>query len=156
LDRGLETSSKCPRTCCDQACNFKACPTISMNDQHSPKPIWLASPRTNLDTRVLQWGCSLWDSLQGTGATCLASPYEPASIFPLGRATCTPRRSSTAFKQLSESIKLRSHLQALCPFSALLPDRSKTACFVSLANLSTACRLRSRCTDWLPLTTFRE
>ncbi len=62
------------------------------------KPIWLAKLATNRVPRVLQWDCSLRDSLQGIRGTCLTCPNEPASIpFRVGYLIFLGRsRSSTA------------------------------------------------------------
>ena len=48
--------------------------------ENRPSQFWLAKHATNRLHRVLQWDCSLRDSLQGYRGTCLTSPNEPASI----------------------------------------------------------------------------
>lgn len=73
---------------------------ISNNDQHLPEPLRLAGARS----RVLQWGCSLWDYLQGFRGLLSTSP-DPTNQLPsshLGQAT-RPPGGSTAHFDLSES-----------------------------------------------------
>ena len=75
------------------------CAKISNNDQHLPEPLRLAGARS----RVLQWGCSLRDSLQGP-RDCfdLTRPYEPASLFPRGAGHTATGRLHCSFRSCLE------------------------------------------------------
>ena len=90
--------------CCEIAAaqNLKDQPAIC------PSQYWLA----RISPRVLQWGCSLRDSLQRVEGL-LASPHPTNRLFnSLAGGHLSHLKSSTAHKQLFESIKLISLLQA--------------------------------------------
>jgi hypothetical protein len=61
--------------CC---ANFER--STSAESKNGPSQFWLARRTTNRGPWVLQWDCSLRDSLQGIRGTCLTCPNEPASL----------------------------------------------------------------------------
>jgi hypothetical protein len=57
------------------------CAKFERSTSKCSSQFWLANSTKNRGARVLQWDCSLRDSLQGIRGTCLTCPNEPASCL---------------------------------------------------------------------------